>query len=82
MLCRGDVEAHHIIFKGQCYNAELKTHVDNGLLLCDKHHRGSSDLSAHRTKKLFNAFIERFMPDVHERVERLKEINTKWRYYG
>lgn len=61
--CKGNLEAHHLISRS---NGATRHSIENGILLCSKHHKFDQLLSAHKAPL---AFSEWFMTTYPERWE-------------
>ena len=61
--CSGRVEAHHLISRS---NKATRHSVQNGIGLCSKHHKFSSNLSAHKAPLAFGEWLEENDPDKYE----------------
>ncbi len=57
--CQGTVHAHHLIGRGRKATRCL---LENGMRLCEFHHTGSTELSAHKGQAGFEKFMVEFYP--------------------
>jgi hypothetical protein len=57
--CAGRAEAHHLITRA---NIETRHCVQNGVLLCSKHHRFGRDASAHTAPIAFIEYLHEHYP--------------------
>ncbi len=57
--CHGAFEAHHLVGRG---NKHLRNNPDNGILLCEFHHKHCRKFAPHKTRKGFERFLKAYMP--------------------
>jgi len=61
--CAGNLEAHHLISRA---NTATRHSIQNGILLCSKHHKFDSRLSAHKAPMAFAEWLQENDPDTYE----------------
>jgi len=66
-------QAHHIIGRK---NYRLRWELDNGVLLCPKHHTFDTKFSAHQTPTLFGEWFEENYPERHQFLR--DHVNEFW----
>ena len=57
--CAGQLEAHHLISRA---NTATRHKIENGVLLCSKHHKWDNKLSAHGAPLAFAEFLQTNYP--------------------
>lgn len=62
-ICKSDkyVQAHHLIPREMLSHRHI---IDNGILLCAKHHKYSFELSAHKAPIAFTQWLINNHPDI------------------
>lgn len=61
--CAGNLEAHHMISRS---NTATRHTIENGILLCSKHHKFDPHLSAHKAPMAFAEWLQYNDPDKFE----------------
>ena len=75
--CSGNLEAHHIITRA---NKPLRHKIENGVLLCSKHHKFCTKVSAHAAPHAFYEHLEKWYPEQHKWASENKFKTGEYNY--
>ena len=67
--CSGKGEAHHLISRG---NVGTRHRLENGILLCTKHHKFCNKISAHMAPVALSHWLQENSPDQYNFVQENK----------
>ena len=58
--CKGNLDSHHLIGRA---NKITRHRIENGILLCSKHHVFDNKLSAHGAPLAFSEWLQKKLPE-------------------
>jgi hypothetical protein len=72
--CAGNLEAHHLITRS---NVGTRHSIENGILLCSKHHKYCTKISAHMAPLSFSEWLQQNKPETWQWCSENKRVISK-----